>query len=319
MEKQNILVTGGAGFIGSHAVRKLMTDGYQAIVLDNLSFGLREQVHKDALFVEGDFGDDKILDRIFSDYKIKAVMHFAASIEVGESVEKPLDYLDNNTVKTISLLGQMKKHNLDKLIFSSTAAVYGLQKKVPIAEDAELNPIDPYGTTKMLSEEIIRYHARFAGLNAIVFRYFNACGSDFDKAIQDRHTSHIMPIIKEVLKGNRDKFSVFGDDYPTEDGTGVRDYVHVLDIAAAHVSGLRKLESQQGIEVFNIGTGKGQSVKQVIAAVEKVTGKKVPYEIKPRRPGDAPITVADNTKITQELGYTIQFSDLDTIIQTSMD
>jgi UDP-glucose 4-epimerase len=318
MEKQTILVTGGAGYIGAHAVRKLVAEGYGVVVVDNLSFGLRDRAHPKAVFIEGDFGDENILMEIFSSHKIDSVMHFAASIEVGESVEKPLEYLDNNTAKTNNLLNAMSRSGIRKLIFSSTAAVYGHQEKVPISEDAKLGPIDPYGNTKMLSERLIEFHSKFAGLNAIVFRYFNACGSDFDLAISDRHTSHLFPIIKEVLDGRRAELSVLGDDYATPDGTGVRDYVHVLDIAAAHVVGLNHLQTQSGFEIYNIGTGIGLSVKEIIDATERFTGRKLPYKIQPRRPGDAPITVADNSKIKEKLGYEIQYSDINTIIETSL-
>jgi UDP-glucose 4-epimerase len=333
--KQTVLVTGGAGYIGAHTVRQLVKEGISVVVVDNLSTGKQINIAQGAEFVQGDFSDPELLYQIFDKYSISAVMHFAASIEVGESVEKPLDYLDNNTIKSARLIRAMLDKGVKNLVFSSTAAVYGLQEKVPIAETAPIGPLDPYGYSKWLTEQIITYHAKFAGLNAVIFRYFNACGSDFDKTIYSSHESHLIPRVIDAVEGRLKSVGIYGTNYNTIDGTGVRDYVHVLDVARAHLAALQSLEKsgnpagsaqpdapqssaiKPNCEVYNIGTSSGLSVKQIIAAVEKVTGKTVPVEILDRRPGDSPITVADNTKIREQLGFELKHSDLETIIKTS--
>lgn len=314
-EHSTVLVTGGAGYIGAHTVRQLTTAGHKVVVIDNLSTGVLENVPSEAIFVEGDFSDKELLSKIFSNYNIDAVMHFAASIEVGESVEKPLEYLDNNSHKTVTLIETMLAHGVNKFIFSSTAAVYGLQETVPIPEFAPTMPIDPYGYSKLLTEHLISYYVKFAGLQAIVFRYFNACGSDFDKAIYSTHESHLIPRVIGAAEGRLSELEIYGDDYETIDGTGVRDYVHVLDVARAHVTALNHFD--HSMKVYNIGTGRGFSVKQIIDATQQLTGKPVPVKISPRRPGDSPITIADNSKIKAELNFELQHSDLETIIKTS--
>lgn len=313
-----ILVTGGAGYIGSHAIRKLVKAGYTAVIVDNFSTGLERNVHSEAILYKGDFSDQNLLTEIFSKHPIAAVMHFAASIEVGESVEKPIPYLENNTVKTAKLLAEMHAHGITKMIFSSTAAVYGVQEKVPISEDAPTHPLDPYGSSKLLTEQLIKYHAKFAGLNAVIFRFFNACGSDFDRGLRDTHISHLIPFAVKVIRGQYPELKIFGSDYQTIDGTGVRDYVHVVDIARAHIAGLEYLNNASGVEVFNIGTGNGQSVLQVVKALEQATGKPLPYKFEPRRPGDSPVTIADNAKIKKVLKFDLTHSDLETIVKTSI-
>jgi UDP-glucose 4-epimerase len=316
--QKTVLVTGGAGYIGAHVIRELLKNDYDVAVVDNLSTGLRSNLSEKVAFYEGDFADPALLKRIFNEHKIEAVLHMAASIEVGESVEKPLDYLHNNTIRTEQLLKSMLEADVTKLIFSSTAAVYGIQEKVPISESAATGPLDPYGSSKLLSENLIKFYGQFAGLNAIIFRYFNACGSDFDKQIQDTHKSHLIPHIIDVVKGDKNELTILGTDYPTPDGTGVRDYVHVLDIARAHVVGLSKLGKSSEVEIFNIGTSEGKSVREVIRAVEEVASKKLNVVEGLRRPGDTPITVADNTKIERELNFKLIHSDLKTIIETSL-
>lgn len=317
IDKITILVTGGAGYIGAHTVRALSNAGHKVIVIDNLSTGKQANLAPDVIFIQGDFADPNLLDKVFDEHKINAVMHFAASIEVGESVEKPIEYLYNNSVKTSLLLKVMVEHDVKNFIFSSTAAVYGLQEQVPIPETAGLGPLDPYGFSKMLTEQVIEFYTKFTGLNAIIFRYFNACGSDFDKTIYSKHESHLIPRVIDVAEGRRSEIEIYGTDYNTPDGTGVRDYVHVLDIAAAHVLALENFD-KSNFQIYNIGTSKGLSVKEIISAVENITGKTVPVKISKRREGDSPITIADNSKIKTQLGFELKHSDLETIIKTSL-
>lgn len=314
---QKILVTGGAGYIGAHVSRQLLAAGHKVVVLDNLSTGKRENVPSAIRFVEGDVADLNLLRDLLAAEKFDAVMHLAASIEVEESVRKPVEYLRNNALNTAKLLSAMTEAGIKNLIFSSTAAVYGQQSKQPISETAPLNPDNPYGFSKMIAEQLIQYYCNFTGLKAIVFRYFNAAGCDFDGGIKSTHDSHLIKNVLQVAKGQKPQLMVNGDNYATVDGTCVRDYVHVLDIARAHVKALDHLDQPGSFRVYNIGTSRGASVLEVINAATEVLGKMIPMEIGPRRAGDAPVTVADNAKLKEDFGFELKFSSLETIIQTA--
>ncbi len=313
-----ILVTGGAGYIGSHVVRQLLSAGHSVIVADNLSTGKAGNIAAGAVFHQGDIGDETFLESIFSSYPVEAVMHLAASIEVEESVKEPEKYLANNTLATVTLLRVMDKHGVNKIVFSSTAAVYGEPETLPINEQSSPAPINPYGHTKLLAEQAIQFYTIYRGFSAVVFRYFNACGSDFDGTLFSTHDSHLIPVVMEVAAGKRPHLTVNGKDYDTKDGTCVRDYVHVLDIAGAHLAALGKIAELPTFSVFNIGTGRGASIDEVVHAVTDITGHMVPVEIGPRREGDPATLVADNKKLREVLGYELKYSDLETIVKTSI-
>lgn len=310
-----ILITGGAGYIGSHVNKALNKAGYETVVLDNLIKGFEDFV-KWGVFVEGDYGDEELLNRIFKEYDIEAVMHFGAYISVAESVEYPKAYLENNYEKTLTLIKAMKDNGVKNLIFSSTAAVYGSPVEIPIKETHQLKPINPYGKSKLLVEEYLKSQD---DINYVIFRYFNASGDDPDCEIGELHEpeTHLIPLILDAALGRRDSISVFGDDYDTEDGSCVRDYIHVNDIANAHIEGLRYLENGGENNVFNIGNGRGFSVKEVISVVKKVTGKDFPVNIECRRPGDPGTLVADSNKIHEVLGWTPEYDTLESIIETA--
>ena len=317
MDKEKILVTGGAGYIGSHAARQLIAAGYDVVVLDNLSCGKRHNVPEGAKFVEGDLADLGLLRDLFAQENFDTVIHFAASIEVEESVKEPQKYFDNNVLNTAKLLGVMSEYAVRNIIFSSTAAVYGEPEKSPISESFKLAPINPYGYTKLLGERLIKYYCQYLGFSAVVFRYFNACGCDVDGAIEPTHHTHLFSNVMEVVLGKTQQINVFGDDYETFDGTCVRDYVHVLDIAGAHVAAIKHLGQGESYRVFNIGTGKGYSVLEIINKTAEVLNKIIPMQMAERRVGDPPALVADNSKLIQELGFKLKYSDLETIITTS--
>lgn len=310
-----ILITGGAGYIGSHVNKALNKSGYETVVLDNLIKGFEDFV-KWGVFVEGDYGDEELLNKIFKEYDIEAVMHFGAYISVAESVEYPKAYLENNYEKTLTLIKAMKDNGVKNLIFSSTAAVYGSPVEIPIKETHQLKPINPYGKSKLLVEEYLKSQD---DINYVIFRYFNASGDDPDCEIGELHEpeTHLIPLILDAALGRRDSISVFGDDYDTEDGSCVRDYIHVNDIANAHIEGLRYLENGGENNVFNIGNGRGFSVKEVISVVKKVTGKDFPVNIEGRRPGDPGTLVADSNKIHEVLGWTPEYDTLESIIETA--
>jgi UDP-glucose 4-epimerase len=310
-----ILVTGGAGYIGSHTVLYLKQRGEEVIVLDNLQKGHRDAV-LDAKFYKGDLKDDGILDQIFKTHHIDAVIHFAANSLVGESVEKPLEYYDNNVIGTYHLVKKMIEHGVKKIVFSSTAATYGNPVRVPIQEDDPTVPTNPYGDTKLAIEKMLKWADGAYGLKSVSLRYFNAAGADPEGRIGEDHTpeTHLIPIVLQVALGQRDKVSIFGDDYPTEDGTCIRDYIHVMDLAEAHYLALQKLNNTNESGVYNLGNGKGFSVKEVIETCRKVTKREIPVEIAPRRAGDPAVLIASSEKAKRELGWEPKYPSLEEII-----
>ena len=318
MKDCTVLVVGGAGYIGSHMVDVLRRGKFEVITLDNLSTGHRE-LHPGGLFIEGSLGDSKLLDDIFSTRRIDAVMHFAAYSLVAESVASPLKYYRNNLAATAELLDAMRRHNVNRFIFSSTAAVYGEPTKVPISEDHPCVPTNPYGASKLAVERMLHDCDIAHGLKFISLRYFNAAGADESGKLGERHEpeTHLIPPILKVASGEREHIKIFGTDYPTADGTCIRDYIHVSDLAQAHLLALDALLSDKGSAIYNLGNSWGYSVREVIDIVRKVTGHRIPaHETKPR-PGDPAALVADSAKIRQELGWQPSFEDLETIIQSA--
>ncbi|HYC29702.1 MAG TPA: UDP-glucose 4-epimerase GalE [Chitinophagaceae bacterium] len=317
--REAILVTGGMGYIGSHTVRELMARGKDVVVLDNLSGGHKAPL--EVKLVEGDLSDPIILDKVFSESNITAVVHFAGSIRVDESVREPEKYFRNNVVTSMNLANAMLAHGVKNIVYSSSAAVYGNPAKIPIKEEDEKVPTNPYGETKLMVEKIFgNYHVQH-GLNSVALRYFNAAGASLDAMLGENHAveTHIIPKILDVVLRKESAFKVFGNDYPTRDGTAVRDYVHVLDLAAVHILALEKLSQTPGLYAYNVGTGKGYSIMQVIQEVLEVTRRMVICEPQPRREGDPAILVADSTKLKNELGYELKYSDLKTIITTAWE
>ncbi len=315
--KGKILVVGGAGYIGSHAVKELNQQGYETVTFDNLVYGHRDAV-KWGAFEEGDMADENRLRELFTAHEIEAVMHFAAYAYVGESVTDPEKYYFNNVAATLNLLKVMREFGVNKFIFSSTCATYGEPQVVPIPEDHPQNPINPYGMSKLMVEKVLADYARAYGLKSIAFRYFNAAGADPDGEIGERHDpeTHLIPLVMEAILGGR-KLKIFGDDYPTEDGTCIRDYIHVVDLARAHILGLERLLAGGESAVYNLGNGNGYSVKQIIETTEKVSGLKVPFDVAPRRPGDPAALIGSAGKAIAELGWKPEFADIERIIETA--
>ncbi|MHB8845800.1 MAG: UDP-glucose 4-epimerase GalE [Nitrospirota bacterium] len=315
-----ILVTGGAGYIGSHVVKALADRGFPVVVLDNLSKGHRESVLSGD-FVQGDLADTALLDRVFEQYRPAAVMHFAAFIEVGESVREPLRYYRNNTANAINLLSAMDRSGVENIIFSSTAAVYGSPATVPISEAQPVMPINPYGQAKAFVEKIMDDAAGASSLRYIALRYFNAAGADPGGRIGERHLpeSHLIPLALKAAKGERQDITIFGTDYPTPDGTCVRDYIHVTDLADAHLRALDHLLQKGESRAFNCGYGHGYSVREVIDMARRVTGVDIPVETAARRPGDPPVLVADCSALRRTLGWTPQHDDLEYIVRTAWE
>ena len=314
-----ILVCGGAGYIGSHAVHQLIARGEEVVIVDNLQTGHRGALHPQAVFCEGDIRDAAALDRIFTERSIEAVLHFAANSLVGESMEQPLLYFNNNVYGMQVLLEAMVRHGVDKIVFSSTAAVYGEPKRVPIREDDETNPTNAYGETKLTMEKMMKWVSRASGVRYVSLRYFNAAGALPDGSIGEDHKTetHLIPLILQVPTGRRDHITVYGDDYPTPDGTCLRDYIHVVDLADAHMRALDYLRRGGESDIFNLGSGSGFSVKEMIAAAEKATGKAIAVEIGARRAGDPAQLIASSEKARTVLGWQPQFTDVEEVIGTA--
>jgi len=315
---ETILVTGGAGYIGSHAVLALQQAGYEVIVLDNLSYGHRELV-EDVLHVKlivGDTSDRALLDQIFANHNIAAVMHFAAYIAVGESVVEPAKYYRNNVSGTLTLLEAMLDASIKKFIFSSTCALYGEPKTVPIPEDHPFDPISPYATSKLMVEQMLSDFDAAYGLKSVRFRYFNAAGADPNGLLGEDHApeTHLIPLVLLTALGKRDSVSIFGTDYSTRDGTCVRDYIHVADLAEAHVLGLDYLLKGGDSQVFNLGNGNGFSVREVIETAKQVTGREIKVVESNRRPGDPPILVGSSDKARSILGWNPKYPNVNEII-----
>ena len=314
-----ILVLGGAGYIGSHTVYELIDAGRDVVVADNLQTGFKAAVHPKARFYQADIRDRAAMDALFEKENIEGVIHFAASSQVGESMSDPLKYYDNNLGGTMVLLASMVAHGVDKIVFSSTAATYGEPEQVPILEGDKTQPTNCYGETKLAMEHMMSWVSRAHGLRYVALRYFNACGAHPSGAIGEAHNpeTHLVPIILQVPNGQREAVSVFGDDYPTRDGTCVRDYIHVTDLAQAHILALDYLLQGGENNVFNLGNGVGFTVNEVIECARKVTGHAIPAVVSPRRAGDPAQLVASSEKARTVLGWKPQYDNLETIISTA--
>ncbi|MCK9641678.1 MAG: UDP-glucose 4-epimerase GalE [Prolixibacteraceae bacterium] len=316
-----VLVTGGAGYIGSHTVKKLCELGFDVTVLDNLCLGHVDAIDKNATFVQADLLDKNGIHRKLANQKFDAVIHFAANSLVGESVEKPMKYIGDNVQMAVNLLGWMQENNINKFILSSTANLFGKPNKIPIDEDTEIIPGSPYGESKYIIERML---ACLGGSNKITYtslRYFNAAGAYKDASIGEDHKieTHLIPLVIQVALGKRDKITIFGDDYETKDGTCIRDYVHVSDLATAHILALKHLGDNNSSTVYNLGSGNGYSVKEVVDAVQKITGKAVKYEVGNRRAGDPPMLIASSNKIKKELGWVPKYDNLEKIISSAWE
>lgn len=310
-----ILVTGGAGYIGSITVRRLLSEGHEVVVFDNLSQG-----HKDVLacpLVEGDLLNTKDIERL-NDYSFDAVVHFAAHLQVAESMKDPAKYFRNNIQGGINLLEYMREKQIPSIVFSSTAAIFGTPDSVPIKEDAKKAPESVYGESKLMFEKVLGWYDKIFGIKFAALRYFNAAGASLDGSLGERHNpeTHIIPVALQRTQEGK-PFSLFGNDYPTEDGTCVRDYIHVEDLAEAHVLALEYLKKNQKSDAFNLGTNKGYSNKEVLEMVKKITGTDLQITIQPRRPGDPAVLLADNQKAMSLLGFSPKHSDLETIVKTA--
>jgi UDP-glucose-4-epimerase GalE len=317
---KTILVTGGAGYIGSHTCKLLHKQGYTPVVLDNLVYGHKEFV-KWGPFEEGDINNPEVVEAVFRKYAPAAVIHFAAYAYVGESVADPAKYYRNNIGGTLCLLDAMRSNDCDTIVFSSSCATYGLPDTLPINEQHSQNPINPYGKSKLMVEEILKDYDLAYGIKSVSLRYFNAAGADLDGEIGEDHCpeTHLIPLVIHSAMGGKSTVNLYGTDYSTEDGTAIRDYIHVADLADAHTRSIEFLVNDKRSDVFNLGTGNGYSVKAIINSVEQVTRQTVAVEYKDRRPGDPPMLVADASKAEDTLGWNARHSDLSNIISSAWE
>ena len=318
---RTILVTGGAGYIGSHTVLALLAGGYRVVVLDNLSTGSREALFDGAIFAEGNVTDRKLVTSLINKHNIRDAIHFAGSIRVEESVEKPLKYYDNNTSASRTFIESCVNAGIERFIFSSTAAAYGNPESVPITEDTPLQPINPYGWSKVMTEQVLRDVQAVSDMRVGILRYFNVAGADPEGRSGQRteNATHLIKIACEVAAGKRKGMQIYGIDYPTPDGTCIRDYIHVSDLADAHLGTLEWLPEGDGFNVMNCGYGSGYSVREVLAAVEAVTGESLGAEDTPRRPGDPAELVADSSRLRNLTGWTPKLDNLETIVASALD
>ncbi len=312
-----VLITGGAGYIGSVAVEDLIKQGETVVVIDNLVYGHRNAVNESVPFYEGNIGDKELVRKILSEHRIEACMHFSAFAYVGESVEEPRKYYENNFVQTLNLLDVLIENDVRKFIFSSTCATYGEPQYIPIDERHPQNPVNPYGMTKFMVEKVLQDYDAAYGLKFVSLRYFNACGASGSCGEHHDPETHLIPLVLFAAQGRRDSISIFGDDYPTPDGTAVRDYIHISDLSQAHLLALEHLRKGGASEFINLGNGAGYSVKQVIEAARTVTGKEIKAEIAPRRAGDPSRLVADAAKAREVLGWQPQFPEIEKIIESA--
>lgn len=316
--RERILVSGGAGYIGSVVVAQLWARGYEPVVFDDLSHGHRAALPEGAQLIVGDIGDRAALDRAFSQVQPQAVMHFAAFIEAGESMQLPEKYFRNNTASALTLLEAVLAHKVPRFVFSSTAALYGTPEKTPIEEAAPLRPTNAYGESKLLVEQMLEWFHRIHGLRYASLRYFNVAGAAGEQGEDHHPESHLIPLAFQVALGTRTEFAIFGTDYPTPDGTCIRDYIHVSDLADAHLLVLEALKEKDRL-VYNLGNGKGFSVREVIETVRQVTGHPISAKESPRRPGDPAVLVASSEKIKKELGWKPKFASLESIVRSAWE
>ncbi|MDR1558538.1 MAG: UDP-glucose 4-epimerase GalE [Clostridiales bacterium] len=316
-----VLVCGGAGYVGSHTAAELVERGYEIVVVDNLEKGHRDAVWPGARFYQGDLRDEEFMTSVFEKHRINSVVHFAAYSLVSESVESPVKYYENNVCGALTLLKAMMKANVYHIVFSSTAAAYGEPQSVPILESAPTLPINPYGETKLAVEKMFKWFDKAYGLKYAVLRYFNVAGAHPSGRIGEDHRpeTHLIPTVLQTALGKIPKLKLFGDDYPTTDGTCVRDYIHATDLADAHILALEKLLKHNASMTYNLGNGKGFSNKEIVETAKAVTGKSIPVEIAPRRPGDPPELVASSEKIIRELGWRPRYNTLEQIIGTAWE
>lgn len=315
-----VLITGGAGYIGSHANAYFLAHGIDTVIIDSLIYGHKEHI-LGGTFIQGDIGDEQLLDDVFSKYDIDAVLHFAAFAYVGESVRDPAKYYKNNVANTITLLEAMRRHGVNRFIFSSTCATYGIPDRMPITEEMPQHPINPYGASKLMIERIVSDYAAAYGLRFCIFRYFNAAGADPQCRIGEWHVpeTHIIPLVLDAAMGRRNEIRVFGTDYPTPDGTCIRDYIHVTDLADAHYRAYEYLKAGGESQFLNLGTKRGVSIRELIRTAEQVTGRKIPSADAERRAGDPPELIGSGEKAERILGWKPAYSDIETVLKHAWD